>query len=88
MAGNCAFPEMFSREAIIRNNCVHLEIFFFFCHLGIKKELFAFMEKKEKESTVYKERYSISKSVIKIFFKLQKLVTLLVLIEVVFFFFF
>ena len=46
------------------------------------------MEKKEKESTVYKERYSISKSVIKIFFKLQKLVTLLVLIEVVFFFFF
>ena len=77
---------MFSREAIIRNNCVHLEIFF--CHLGIKKEFFAFMETEKKENTVYKERYSISRSVIKIFLKLQKLATLLVLIEVVFFSFF
>ena len=47
MAGNCAFPEMFSKEAIIRNNCVHLEIFF--CHLGVKKEFFAFMGKKRKK---------------------------------------
>ena len=46
------------------------------------------METEKKENTVYKERYSISRSVIKIFLKLQKLATLLVLIEVVFFSFF